>query len=126
MLFGYATSLPAQEVVVGDTWQWKGNVLDLFGCQNTVGTFTLKEILEQNGERCARIVGSISGWPQTRAPRMKFACETIYSLDRQRPVSANLSYDIVPYNSLQERRIKKIRVQVEAAPSQVKSGKRQE
>jgi len=115
--------MPAYEVVVGDTWVWKGNLLHLSGCRNTVGTFTLKEIMEQNGERCARIVGSISGWPQTRAPRMKFACETIYSLDRQRPVSASLSYDVVPYNSLQDRRTKKIRVRVEDTPSNEDPGK---
>ncbi len=114
--------MPSKEVEVGESWEWRGDLLNLYRSNDIVATFTLQEILDVEGESCARITGSIRGWPKARAPYMTFSCETIYSLKRQRPLRASLSYDVIPYQALEDRRIKKIRVRVQDISSGTASG----
>ncbi|MHC5039817.1 MAG: hypothetical protein ACYTHM_21130 [Planctomycetota bacterium] len=75
-------------------------------------TFTFEKIVDRNGEPCAKITGTMKGWPKFKAHKMKFSCSLLYSLKRQRPIQGALEYDVVPYKNLKSRRVKKITVEV--------------
>ncbi|MHC4781067.1 MAG: hypothetical protein ACYTFG_21040 [Planctomycetota bacterium] len=97
---------------MGDTWTAYGDLLNLYKCDKIKAHFTLKEILIRHGEKLAKITGTMSGWPAGRATKMKFKCELLFSLDRKRPVSGKLEYDVAPYQSRDSRRVMKIRFDV--------------
>ena len=87
---GFAAILPGGEVALGDTWQWQGDLLNIQGCGQIVATFKLEQLLERDGERCARITGTLSNWPGEPAP--KFRCELLFSLARGMPVTSTQEY----------------------------------
>jgi hypothetical protein len=87
---GFAALVPGGEVAVGDTWQWQGDLLNIQDCGDLRATFKLAELVEHEGERCARITGTMSNWPTGHAP--SFRCELFFSLARGLPVSATVEY----------------------------------
>jgi hypothetical protein len=87
---GFAAIVAGREVAVGDTWQWRGDLLNIQDCGDLVATCKLEEIVDHDGEKCARVVGSISNWPKGYAP--EFRSELFFSLDRGLPVSATFQF----------------------------------
>lgn len=83
---GFAAIVAGKEVAVGDTWEWRGDLLNIKDCGDLIGTFKLAEIADHDGERCARVTGSISNWPAGVAP--EFRCELWFSLARGLPVAS--------------------------------------
>ena len=85
-LAGMCGTLPGGPVKVGDSWTRKDTFLYVKGGEDPEATFTLKEIVTEDGEECARIVGTLSG-------KSKFECETIFSLARRVPLKSTLSHE---------------------------------
>lgn len=88
---GFSALLPGGEVAVGDTWKVEGDLLNIQDCGNLLATFKLEEIVVEEGERCARITGTISNWPGLWRP--EFRCELLHSLERGLPVRASGSFE---------------------------------
>ena len=82
-LYGFCATLPGKEVAVGETWKWQGDLLNIYQNDKLTATFTLQEIVQHEGEECARITGEVSGWSAT-GPRC--TVELWYSLSRGLPV----------------------------------------
>lgn len=90
MLLGFCAILPGKKVAVGDTWHWKGNLLNIGGCGNLEAEFKLAGIVDHDGKRAARITGTIpKGWPKTRSD---VRCELLYLIDTGLPVRASYTY----------------------------------
>ncbi|MCI0341498.1 MAG: hypothetical protein L0216_10190 [Planctomycetales bacterium] len=77
---------------VGDSWNWKGDILFIRGGENVLGTFTLKEIATENGEVCARVTGTAKGLPG--GEKSKFSCEVLFSLSRKIPIRSRLDLEV--------------------------------
>ena len=77
-------------MAVGDTWEWEGDLLNISQCDKLVSHFKFAEVVEHEGERCARIVGEVRNWPQ--GVSAKCSTELYFSLDRNVPVSSSLRY----------------------------------
>jgi len=87
---GFAAIVAGKEVAVGDTWEWRGNLLNIQDCGDLVATFKFEGVLDHEGERCARVTATISNWPKGYAP--EFRSELFFSLDRGLPVSATFEF----------------------------------
>jgi hypothetical protein len=87
---GFAAIVAGRDVAVGDTWEWRGDLLNIQDCGDLIATFKLEGIVDHDGERCARVVGTISNWPKGYAP--EFRSELFFSLDRGLPVSATFEF----------------------------------
>ena len=89
-LLGFCAILPGKKVAVGDTWHWKGDLLNIGGCGNLEAEFKLAGIVDHDGKKAARITGTIpKGWPKTGSD---VKCELLYLLDTGVPVRASYTY----------------------------------
>lgn len=90
-MYGLTAILPGKKVAIGETWDWKGDLLNMWKGENLRAVFTLKELVKVNGEECARITGEvIEGWPASPSP--KCDVELFYSLSRKVPVKGTHRY----------------------------------
>ncbi|MHC4599650.1 MAG: hypothetical protein ACYS47_11645 [Planctomycetota bacterium] len=74
---------------MGATWPWEGDLVKNFWSSKVKGTFTFKEVVEHEGELCARITGRVGGKPEGEAP---LRCELLFSMKRKMPVSGSLTF----------------------------------
>ena len=89
-LLGFCAILPGKKVAVGDTWHWKGDLLNIGGGDSLEAEFKLAGIVDHNGKKAARITGTIpKGWPKTRSD---VKCELLYLMDTGVPVQASYTY----------------------------------
>ena len=89
-LLGFCAILPGKKVAVGDTWNWKGDLLNISGGGNLEAEFKLASIVNLNGKQAARITGTIpKGWPKTASD---VKCELLYLIDTGVPVKASYTY----------------------------------
>ena len=94
---------------MGDTWTHTGDLLNVSGGQALVAKFTLAEIVDVDGDPCARITGEVTGgWEKTPGPKVTF--ETCFSLARKVPVRGSLAYE-------SKRRTARIEVALVPEPS---------
>ncbi len=89
-LLGFSAILPGHEVGVGDTWKWKGDLLNIYQCDNLVAKFQLDEVQKKNDDEQVRISCKIDkGWhdviPEVRA-------HLIYSRKLGVPLSSRYDY----------------------------------
>jgi hypothetical protein len=108
---GFAAIVAGKEVAVGDTWEWRGNLLNIQDCGDLVATFKFEEVVDHEGERCARVTGTISNWPKGAAP--EFRSELFFALDRGLPVAASFEFKSPARTEIVKTRI--IRVEPPAA-----------
>ena len=89
--------LPGKDVAVGETWTWKGDLLNLYQNGDLTATFTFREVVKVDGEECARITGEVSGWNMERwkTPDQVPKCrvEVLFSLSRGLPVKGTHVYE---------------------------------
>ncbi len=89
-LLGFCAILPGKKVAVGDTWHWKGNLLNIGGCDSLEAEFKLVAVVDHNGKKAAKITGTIpKGWPKTASD---VKCELLYLIDTGVPVKASYTY----------------------------------
>lgn len=110
---GFAAIVAGKEVAVGDTWEWRGDLLNIQDCGDLVGTFKFEGVVDHEGERCARVTGAISNWPNGHAP--EFHSELFFSLDRSLPVAATFEYKSPARTEIVKTRV--LRVEPPAAPT---------
>ena len=82
---------------MGDTWEWKGDLLNIAGGDKLVATFELDEIVQHEGESMARITGVIEkGWPmrdgEEAAPEPTVKVELLFLLEQGLPLSGSFDY----------------------------------
>ena len=87
---GFAAIVAGREVAVGETWEWRGNLLNIQDCGDLVATFELEAIADVDGEKCAHVTGTMANWPEGYAP--EFRCEVDFSLARGLPVRSKFTF----------------------------------
>ncbi len=87
---GFAAIVAGREVAIGETWEWRGNLLNIQDCGDLVATFKLESVVDVDGEKCAHVVGTISNWPNGYAP--EFRAEVDFSLARGLPVRSKSTF----------------------------------
>jgi hypothetical protein len=93
-LVGCCAILPGKDVAVGDTWTWKGDLLNVAGGDALVATFRLAEVISRDGETLARIEGKVDeGWRDLKGAAPKVAFELLFSIDRGVPVESTHRYE---------------------------------
>jgi hypothetical protein len=86
---GFGAIVAGREAAVGETWEWRGDLLNIQDCGDLVATFKLESITDVEGERCAHVTGTMSNWPEGYAP--EFRCEVDFSLPRGLPVRSKFT-----------------------------------
>lgn len=109
---GFAAIVSGKEVAVGDTWEWRGNLLNIQDCGDLVATFKFEGVVDHEGERCARVTGTMSNWPKGCLP--EFRSELFFSLDRGLPVAANFEFKSPVRTEIVKTRV--LRVEPPTAP----------
>ncbi|MEE9127984.1 MAG: hypothetical protein V3U11_12670 [Planctomycetota bacterium] len=89
-LLGFSAILPGHEVGVGDTWKWKGDLLNIYQCDKLAAEFRLDAVQKKNDDDQVRISCKIDeGWhdviPKVRA-------HLIYSPKLGLPLSSRYDY----------------------------------
>lgn len=85
-LLGFCAILPGRKVTLGDTWKWKGDLLNVAGGGNLVGTFKLESVDDQKVRISCRID---EGWKNT-VPKVRG--QLSYSRKLGLPLSSRYDY----------------------------------
>ncbi len=92
-LLGFSAILPGHKVAVGDTWKWKGDLLNIYKGDNLVAEFRLEEIRNKGDEgddQQVRISCRIDeGWHDV-VPKVRG--HLIYSPKLGLPLSSQFDY----------------------------------
>lgn len=85
-LLGFSAILPGRKVAVGDAWQWKGDLLNIYKCDKLVGQFKLEAADDQQVRISCRIN---QGWHDV-VPEIQG--HLVYSQRLGVPVSSRFDY----------------------------------
>ena len=90
-LLGFCSVLPGKRVKLGDTWTWKGDLLNIGGAGGLVARFKLESVTKRGDDQVAVISGSIDkGWPKGVSPKAK--CRLVFSLKTGTPLEGSFDY----------------------------------